>query len=94
MHGIGDVDADEIRRRQRERRARQADQHCCVDGCKFRTKRADSLRKHQASMHAIGEVEAAAERQAAENLYSIAVSARVHTGERARPEGDTEGAVT
>jgi hypothetical protein len=60
VHGIGDVDVEELRRkkaaRERERLARQPAQRCGVDGCEFQTKHKKSLKRHQACMHGIGKV--------------------------------------
>jgi hypothetical protein len=55
---IGDVDAEELRRKKREWNARQPVQRCGVDGCEFQTKQKSNLKKHQARMHGIGDVDA------------------------------------
>jgi hypothetical protein len=56
MYGIGDVDAEELRRKHREYQARQPAQRCGVDGCEFQTKRKEHLKDHQARVHGIGDV--------------------------------------
>jgi hypothetical protein len=58
VHGIGDVDAEEMRRKQREWDARQPVQRCGVDGCEFQTKHKRDLNRHQARVHGIGDVDA------------------------------------
>jgi hypothetical protein len=58
MHGIGDVDVEELRRKKREWDARQPAQRCGVDGCEFQTKIKQDLKKHQARKHGIGDVDA------------------------------------
>jgi hypothetical protein len=58
VHGIGDVDVEELRRKERESRARQPAQRCGVDGCEFQTKIKADLKQHQASVHGIGDVDA------------------------------------
>jgi hypothetical protein len=60
MHGIGDVDAEELRRKERECLARQPDHRCGVDGCEFQTKRKRDLKQHQSRKHAIMSKERAA----------------------------------
>ena len=57
VHGIGDVDAEELRRKHREWRARQPAQRCGVDGCEFQTKQKFDLKRHQALVHGIGDVD-------------------------------------
>jgi hypothetical protein len=57
-HGIGDVDAEELRRKQREYEAGRPFQRCGVDGCEFQTKYKGDLKDHQARVHGIGDVEA------------------------------------
>jgi hypothetical protein len=61
VHGIGDVDVEELRRkkaaRERERVARQPAQRCGVDGCEFQTKNKHNLKEHQARVHGIGNVD-------------------------------------
>jgi hypothetical protein len=57
VHGIGAVDAEELRRKERERRARQPAQRCGVDGCEFQTKGKRDLKVHQARVHGIGDVD-------------------------------------
>jgi hypothetical protein len=52
------VDAEELRRKERERKARQPAQRCGVDGCGFQTKLKSNLKEHQARMHGIGGVDA------------------------------------
>jgi hypothetical protein len=61
MHGIGDVDAEELRRKHREYLARQPVQRCGVDGCDFQNKYKHVLKQHQARVHGIGDVEAVEE---------------------------------
>jgi hypothetical protein len=56
VHGIGDVDVEELNRKQRERRARQPVQRCGVDGCEFQTKYKQELSRRQSRMHGIGDV--------------------------------------
>jgi hypothetical protein len=56
-HGIGDVDAEELRRKRREYDARKPTQRCGVDGCEFQTKHTSDLKDHQARVHGIGDVE-------------------------------------
>ena len=63
VHGIGDVDAEELRRKQREYNARRPAQRCGVDGCEYQTNRADSLTRHQAHVHGIGDVDAGEQRR-------------------------------
>jgi hypothetical protein len=58
VHGIGDVDAEELMRKRREREARQPAQRCGVDGCEFQTKHKNNFQRHQACVHGIGDVEA------------------------------------
>jgi hypothetical protein len=53
VHGIGDVDAEELRRKEREHRARQPAQRCGVDGCEFQTKNKYYIKQHQAYVHGI-----------------------------------------
>jgi hypothetical protein len=57
VHGIGDVDAEKLRRKQREWKARQPAQRCGVDGCEFQTKQKSDLKQHQARVHGIGDVD-------------------------------------
>jgi hypothetical protein len=61
VHGIGDVDAEELRRKWREQKERLPVQRCGVDGCEYQTKVKGNLKQHQASVHGIGDVEAAEE---------------------------------
>jgi hypothetical protein len=63
VHGIGDVDAEELRRKEREYNARRPAQRCGVDGCEYQTNRADSLTRHQAHVHGIGDVDAGEQRR-------------------------------
>jgi hypothetical protein len=56
VHGIGDVDADELRRKRREYEARQHIQRCGVDGCEYQTKHKFNFNVHQARVHGIGDV--------------------------------------
>jgi hypothetical protein len=56
VHGIGDVDAEELRRKERERKARQPVQRCGVEGCEYQTKQKSVLKQHQANVHDIGVV--------------------------------------
>jgi hypothetical protein len=63
VHGIGDVDTEELRRYKlrrykREYDARQPVQRCSVDGCEFQTKRKQDLQRHQARVHGIGDLDA------------------------------------
>jgi hypothetical protein len=57
VHGIGDVDVEEQRRKQREYQARQPVQRCGVDGCEFQTKDRRTFKEHQARVHGIGDVD-------------------------------------
>jgi hypothetical protein len=57
VHGIGDVDAEELRRKQRERISRQPVQRCGVDGCEYETNRKSHLKTHRACVHGIGDVD-------------------------------------
>jgi hypothetical protein len=49
---------EELRRKARERIARQPAQRCGVDGCEFQTKQKGNLKIHQARVHGIGDVDA------------------------------------
>jgi hypothetical protein len=58
VHGIGDADVDELRRKQREWIARQPVQRCGVDGCEYQAKQKSNLKSHQARVHGIGDFDA------------------------------------
>jgi hypothetical protein len=62
VHGIGEVDVEELRRKkaayERDRKARQPAQRCGVDGCEFLTNLKGNLKRHQARVHGIGDVDA------------------------------------
>jgi hypothetical protein len=49
---------EELRRKERELRARQPVQRCGVDGCEFQTKIKTNLKRHEATVHGIGDVDA------------------------------------
>jgi hypothetical protein len=53
VHGIGDEDVEELRRKKREWAARQPTQRCSVVGCEFQTKK-HRIKDHQARVHGIG----------------------------------------
>jgi hypothetical protein len=57
VHGIGDVDAEELRRKKREYNSRQPAQRCGVDGCDYQTKDKSNLKRHQARVHGIVELD-------------------------------------
>jgi hypothetical protein len=62
VHGIGDVDADELRRKCRQKKseyiAQRPVQRCGVDGCEFQTKHKRNLKDHKSLKHGIGDVDA------------------------------------
>jgi hypothetical protein len=91
VHGIGDVDAEELRRKRREWEARQPVQRCGVDGCEFQTKDKSNLKEHHARVHGIGDVDAEGRRGNAEhdNLSSVAVSMAASSRPRSRETSRT-----
>jgi hypothetical protein len=65
VHGIGDVEAaEERRRKKRERAARQPILRCCVDGCEYQTKYTNDIKNHQARVHGIDQLTAVGRRRA------------------------------
>jgi hypothetical protein len=52
------MDAEELRGKEREYKARQPAQRCGVDGCEFQAKQKGNLKEHQARVHGIGDVDA------------------------------------
>jgi hypothetical protein len=61
---------EELRRKERERLARQPAQCCGVDGCEYQTKYTSHLKEHQTRVHGIGDVEAADKRRRKQREYS------------------------
>jgi hypothetical protein len=63
VHGIGDMNAEEHRRKSREYKARQPLKTCGVDGCEYQTKLPQNFKRHQVRVHGIGNADAEALRK-------------------------------
>ena len=64
MNGTDEKAAKEVRRKQKESKARRPFQVCGISGCEHQTKDKRDLKYHQAAVHGVGAVNAVNELRA------------------------------